>query len=396
MNRKEIERFIKIGHLPSYVFDVDTFQKRCCEIKDIVGESIGLCYSMKANPFYTENLPECFDRIEVCSPGEMEICKSYHVDPKKIFYSGVNKNIFEVKQAFDYGVENFTVESHKHMDIIDSLVLEYRRKVNVYPRISAETQFGMDLNDILELIQRKRKDQYIKIAGLHFFTGTQKKKTEKTKKEIQYLAEVLKRISSECFFEVENVEYGTGLKIDYFDEPINTYDDLLEIKGTLSELAQMTKLTIEMGRYFAATSGYYYTRVDDVKRNGNENYIIVNGGMNQIIYDGQLKAMRIPDVYQIRGDRIIDQSANGLQPYTVCGSLCTSNDTLVRNLMLDSVKIGDTLVFKNVGAYSFMEGMSVFLSREMPQVWALKNGKFNLLRDFIYTHKFNMSKNLSL
>ena len=44
---------------PSYLFDVDAFKDRCFEIKEIVGENVDLCYSMKANPFLIEFLPDC-------------------------------------------------------------------------------------------------------------------------------------------------------------------------------------------------------------------------------------------------------------------------------------------------------------------------------------------------
>ena len=60
---------------PSYLFDVDAFKDRCFEIKEIVGENVDLCYSMKANPFLIEFLPDCISRVEVCSPGEMCICE---------------------------------------------------------------------------------------------------------------------------------------------------------------------------------------------------------------------------------------------------------------------------------------------------------------------------------
>ena len=51
---------------PSYLFDVDAFKDRCFEIKEIVGENVDLCYSMKANPFLIEFLPDCISRVEVC------------------------------------------------------------------------------------------------------------------------------------------------------------------------------------------------------------------------------------------------------------------------------------------------------------------------------------------
>lgn len=54
-------------------------------------------------------------------------------------------------------------------------------------------------------------------------------------------------------------------------------------------------MTLELGRSIAASCGTYLTRVVDVKRNKNQNYAIVDGGMHQMVYYGQSMAMQLPD-----------------------------------------------------------------------------------------------------
>ena len=110
--------------------------------------------------------------------------------------------------------------------------------------------------------------------------------------------------------------------------------------------------------------------------------------MNQLVYDGQLKAMRKPAITHIDCSGSI-VSRNNQKEYTICGSLCTTSDVIVRDYALSEPQIGDYLIFHKTGAYTFMEGMSTFLSREMPQIWALKSGELIMLRDRIYTHQFN-------
>ena len=56
---------------PCYVFDTDVFAKRAAAVKKAFGDRVGLCYSIKANPFLLAALPEEFSYIEVCSPGEL-------------------------------------------------------------------------------------------------------------------------------------------------------------------------------------------------------------------------------------------------------------------------------------------------------------------------------------
>ena len=54
--------------------------------------------------------------------------------------------------------------------------------------------------------------------------------------------------------------------------------------------------------------------------------------------------------------------------WNICGSLCTVNDVLVKQMPLKNAKIGDMLVFERAGAYSVTEGIYLFLSRCMPRI----------------------------
>lgn len=79
------------SNTPAFVFDTAALKKRVAQIKEIVGETVSLCYSMKANPFFVPAMITCVDKLEVCSPGELTICKKLGVDASRIIYSGVNK-----------------------------------------------------------------------------------------------------------------------------------------------------------------------------------------------------------------------------------------------------------------------------------------------------------------
>jgi diaminopimelate decarboxylase len=78
------------------------------------------------------------------------------------------------------------------------------------------------------------------------------------------------------------------------------------------------------------------------------------------------------------------------EKWTLCGSLCTTADVLARNVEFHNLKIGDTLVFTRTGAYSVMEGMAVFLSREMPEVYVFsENSGLAKIRRMLHTDVFN-------
>ena len=87
--------------------------------------------------------------------------------------------------------------------------------------------------------------------------------------------------------------------------------------------------------------------------------------MHQITYYGQMMAMKIPHYRQIKKEK-----GNGqIIQCHVSGSLCTINDNLVKALPLENPQIGDILEFQRVGAYAMCEGISLFLSRDLPSIY---------------------------
>ena len=88
---------------PYYVFNTEDFRKRVEYIKAALPE-IPLVFSIKANPFLlTERLPEAITKVEVCSPGELSICERLSVPSENIIYSGVMKEITDIREAIRYG-----------------------------------------------------------------------------------------------------------------------------------------------------------------------------------------------------------------------------------------------------------------------------------------------------
>lgn len=70
------------------------------------------------------------------------------------------------------------------------------------------------------------------------------------------------------------------------------------------------RITLEMGRALAASCGYYMSRVCDTKKNNGENYCIVDGGINQLHYDGQICGMKKP-YFEVISDNRNDSRKTG-------------------------------------------------------------------------------------
>ena len=390
LNYRDISRSIIT---PAYVFSGEEFAERAAAVRDILGKDIGLCYSMKANPFLLEVLPETFCAVEVCSPGELEICIKRNIPGEKIIYSGLNKGADDIARAVSYGAGIITAESRLHLDLINKVSAEAGTVSNVLVRISADSQFGIDRREAQEILKAHGEYPAINFAGLHFFTGTQKRKSKEIVRELTFLGNYLEETRELSGLELEKVEYGTGLPAYLFiDKEIQNISDaeekeltfLREIAPALHEMAEKADLTIEMGRFFAASCGHYFSRVVDMKTNDGTGYAIIDGGSHQIRYYGQMQGMQIPFI-----DHIPSGSQGEPEKWTICGSLCTTADVLARNAEFTDLKTGDVLVFHKAGAYALYECMSLFLSRDMPRIYLHDGEKLIMCRDRKETNGLN-------
>ncbi len=399
LNYRDISRSIIT---PAYVFSGAEFAARAEAVKDILGQEIGLCYSMKANPFLLEVLPETFCAVEVCSPGELEICIRRNIPGEKIIYSGLNKGADDIARAVSYGAGIITAESRLHLDLINRVSAEAGTVSRVLVRISADSQFGIDRREAQDILKAHQDYPAIRFVGLHFFTGTQKRKPKEIIRELAFLGSYLEETRELSGLELEKIEYGTGLPAYLFiDKEIQDIHEaeakelefLREVAPSLREIAEKAEVTVEMGRFFAASCGHYFTGVADMKTNDGTGYAIVDGGSHQIRYFGQMQGMQIPFIDHIPENREDSNDSQSDEPgkWTLCGSLCTTADVLARNAEFTDLRTGDVLVFHKAGAYALYECMSLFLSRDMPRIYLHDGEKLICCRDRIETNGFNTS-----
>ena len=351
---------------PFYLFDIDELIQNVERIRKLSGEDINICYAMKANPFLVAALAERVNRIEACSAGEYDICRNQGIKPEKIILSGVLKKKEELERIFrkEMTLPVVTAESKEQFLLISELAQKYERNIRIMLRLTSGNQFGMELSLVEELMIESLENPYLKIAGLHYFSGTQKTDVSFMTQELLYLNGIYKQFKKRYGIELDEMEYGPGIYVEYFQKQKGW-----EVEAAFQKLRMCVKnmsfqgtLTLELGRSLTATCGYYVPTIQELKQNGNESYAIVDGGIHQMHYDGQIMGMRLPFYRQLPR-----KSCKGAY-WNICGALCTVNDVLAKNMWLNEVHRGDVLVFEKMGAYSITEGIALFLSRELPGI----------------------------
>lgn len=396
--KKNIWKWVKEYGTPLYVFDLDDFTERVNEIRTYLGENIEICYAMKANPFLTGTAASCVDRLEVCSPGEFAICERTQVPMEQIVLSGVYKEEQEIRRVLEtYGGKGiYTAESVQQFELLDCLSKELgfgqeKEKLQVLLRLSSGNQFGMDEDTIKEFVRNREKFYGLRMIGIQYYSGTQKKREKTVEKEIAHLDEFLLQLKEEFSFEAQVLEYGPGFYVSYFqkEEDVDVKTAMTGFAEKLRTMKYQGKITLEIGRYLAAFCGSYITKIVDLKKTQDQPYAIVDGGIHHLNYFGQTMAMKIPYYEQWKEEECknLEEETTSV---TICGSLCTVSDVLVKNLPLVQPEIGDILVFQRTGAYSVTEAIHLFLSRDFPKiVFQSKKDGVRLVRDTIESNRFN-------
>ena len=374
---EDLKRGVKKYATPLYVYDLDAVEETLTAFRLKFWDTADLCFAMKANPFLTGKMEKYVDRIEVCSMGEYRICRVLGIAPEKLLISGVLKQKEDILEILEEcgGTCAYTVESLNQFYCLANWCEERCEVVHVYMRLTSGNQFGMDEETVCGIVRDRERYPFLEIVGIHYFSGTQKKKVQKIEKELLYLDAFCGKLLQEYGFKVEQLEYGPGAGISYFpsDKNVLSLEEMVcGIRDCIDQMKFEGTITLEMGRFIAALCGQYFTTICDIKRNGNENYVIVDGGIHQINYDGQLKGMYLPYMKQLSAHKVYEIPAQKTEEaqniWNVCGALCTVNDVLCRQALLMPPQAGDVLVFERTGAYAAMEGMALFLSRDLPGV----------------------------
>ena len=386
MKKEILENIVNNYNTPTYVFDINALKDRVKFLKNKLPKNVELCYAIKANTFIVEDIQDEVERFEVCSPGEYEICKAKNIKQDKILISGVYKTPSVIHEMIknDTNINSYSIESMEQFELFKNCKTD--KKIKLLIRLTSGNQFGIGEEEVEEIIKNRENYSNIEIKGIQYFSGTQKISIKNIKKEIEYVDEFINNLEEKYGYKAEEFEFGGGFPVFYFEK--QEFDEeqyLKDFSQILNEIKFKGKIIIELGRSISASCGYYLTKVVDMKMNKNQNYAIVDGGMNHIVYFGQSMAMKVPKIQVYPSRDNVNQ-----QNWNICGSLCTINDILVKQYPITDLKIGDILIFKNAGAYCMTEGISLFLSRDLPFILKIKDEKIKEVRKNISTYTLNM------
>lgn len=320
-----------------------------------------VCYGMKAN----SNLAVLkeFVRLgagfDIVSGGELKRALAVGADPAKIVFSGVGKQVWEMRDALAAGVKCFNVESEGELrrlsDVAQEMGMRAPVSLRVNPDVDAQThpyistglkenKFGIAIESALDVYLTAQALPGLEIVGVDCHIGSQLTDISPYFDALEKLLDLIEQLD-QAGIRIAHLDLGGGLGIRYTDETPPSPKALLDqVFERLNARGQgHLHLILEPGRSLVGNAGVLLTTVQYLKHADARNFAIVDAAMNDLLRPA------LYDAYH--GVQPLRPRAGNLVEYDIVGPVCESADWLAKGRAL-AIQQGDVLAVESAGAYS--------------------------------------------
>lgn len=392
----EIRRTLQSGKTPFYLYDLSAIRDRIKLLSSRLqaGEkNFDIFYSAKANSH--PRILECIKQngvfVDVASLGELERAIGLGFLPEQISFTGPGKRSEELARAVDFEVGAIVLESFDELSTIEGHAKRLGKVANIAPRLTPAqrvghtgrlvvgepTQFGFDESNFEELGRRLSGSDVLRVVGTHSHVQSQILNYEHVVRNLEFALEASLLFQSKIRHPKVGTYFrmclGGGFGIPYTNTATGLDLDLLAIafKKLIAKVppngpaGSKYRFAVELGRYLVGEAGYFVARLisqKSARQSGREiTYAIADGGYSQCqIACGVGQVIRTNLPFSIlksgAGERV-----PGGRLVSIAGPTCHSQDILVREVLLDGIEVGDTLIIQNVGAYGKQFSPTEFL-----------------------------------
>ncbi|GEL17481.1 alanine racemase [Pseudonocardia asaccharolytica] len=383
--------------LPAYVYDLDHLDAHtaalCADVRT-AGAAAGLrlevLHAVKANPDpgVLATAARHVDGLEVASGGELAHVRR-HMPGVELAFGGPGKTDAELAAAVAARVARYHVESRTELRRLDAAARAAGAVVTVLLRVNipggpvqgaaltmggTPSPFGMDPAEADACAAARAALPGVRIAGVHAHLASGLDPVGCAAQGAAVLGWALD-FGRRHRMRLDEVNVGGGMAVDYH-RPDRLFD-WAEYGRLLAGHAAAHRdggaepvLRIEPGRAVSAYSGWYITRVLELKRSHGEWFAVCLGGTHHLRTPAAKGHDQPLVVLATDGwDRPWARPDTGAEAaVTFVGQLCTPKDVLARRVRAGRVRAGDVVVFALAGAYAYNISHRDFLLHPGPHV----------------------------
>lgn len=348
-------------------------------------ERAEICYAVKANGNLSilRLLAARGAGFDIVSRGELERVLAAGGEAKRVVFSGVAKGAAEIRRALEVGIGVFNVESAAELTRIAHIAREMGRRAPVALRINPDVdpkthpyistglkrnKFGIPVAEALALYRQAKSMPELELVGIACHIGSQLLDPSPLLEAAERVKDAVEQLERDGIA-LRHIDLGGGLGIRYRDE---TPPDIPAVLRALAErfADRPERLMFEPGRSLVGNAGLLLTRVEYLKHGEEQDFALVDAGMNDL--------MR-PALYDAWHEIVPVVPRSGpVRRYDVVGPVCESSDFLGRGREL-ALEAGDLLAVLSAGAYG-MAMSSNYNARPRPAEVLVEGAAHRLIR----------------
>ena len=349
---------------PFYYYDVNLLKETLSTVSAEAAkyEGFHVHYAIKANfnPRLLRVVAESGIGADCVSGGEVLAAIAAGIPASKVVFAGVGKTDKEIAASLDAGIFCFNVESLPEIDAIEALAAERgvvaQIAIRVNPNVAAHThanittglaenKFGVNYEQLNEVIDCVESKEHLKLVGLHFHIGSQILDMNDFVALCEKVNELQRMLKETRGLVLPNINVGGGLGVRYDapeEYPVPDFANYFETYAKYLHRYEGQQVHFELGRSIVAQCGSLITRVTYVKKGTRKQFAIVDAGMNDLLR---------PALYGAHHKIENLSSSVAEETYDVVGPVCESSDVFDKDIKLPETRRGDFLALRTAGAY---------------------------------------------
>ncbi|MFI4890830.1 MAG: type III PLP-dependent enzyme [Steroidobacterales bacterium] len=347
--RESIERLVAQYGSPLFVIDAERVRRQYRRLAGAL-PGVELYYALKPLPHaaVVQALAGEGAGFDLATSGEVEIVRRLWIPPARCIHTHPIKRDSDIRSALAFGVRTFVADNPDevrkfagHHGRASLLIRVAFRSPDATCDLSRK--FGCEPDAVAGLLQLAH-DLQIDVEGLSFHVGSQTTAPGMYVEAIRVCGELLQQ-AAHSGTSLRTLDIGGGFPVDYLGRGVQIEEFCGPICAALAALPPALRIIAEPGRFIVAPAAIAVaTVIGRALRAGQWWYYLDDGLYGS--YSGQLfdHAGYPVDALVPGADRY---------PSVLAGPTCDSIDVIAEGLGLPHLEVGDLVVGRMMGAYTW-------------------------------------------
>ena len=348
-SRAAVEHLVSRYGSPLFIIDAERVRQQYRRLAAAL-PGVDLHYALKPLPHAAviRTLNEEGAFFDLATNGEVELVRRLGIDAERCIHTHPIKRDSDIRTALTFGVSRFVVDNPDEL----RKFVKFRSRCSLLIRVSFRSpgavvdlsrKFGCDPEAVRDLL-KLAAELHIKIDGLSFHVGSQAADSSMTVHAIEVCKGLLQDAMNSGH-EATILDIGGGYPVDYLNRSLPIEEFCAPIRAALATLPSGVRVIAEPGRYISAPAA-----------------IAVSSVMGRALRDGQWWYYLDDGLYGSYSGQMYDHAHYPVEalvadgptfPSVLAGPTCDSIDVIKEQLQLPKLDIGDLIVGRVMGAYTW-------------------------------------------